>query len=353
MNKIELTTTDGISENVKKISELFPNVVKEAGDDKTLKVDFELLKQQLSDDLIHKNDERFRLDWPGKMKSLLKANQIIDKILRPVRDESVNFDNAENLFIEGDNFEALKILKRSYAHKVKMIYIDPPYNTGKDFIYSDNMTKDKISSHKEEGFIDGVSEEKLVSNSKSNARFHSDWLSMMYERLYIARDLLTDDGVIFISIDDNEQANLKKICDEIFGEDNFIAQIIVHSNPRGRQSSKFIAETHESVLLYSKSKGNAQIFGSQLTLDEKAEYKFECDDGGKYRELGLRLRGGGLQLLNLQLFIIRCFTIHEIINYQSILIKALTVFPYYLSLVTVHLEPGDGVKQKLMRTSMI
>ncbi|MDI9490347.1 MAG: site-specific DNA-methyltransferase [Bacillota bacterium] len=228
MQKIIPGTPDLTDKKIEEISKIFPNVITEKEDDQgnTVKaVDFDLLRQELSKQIVEDDNERYRLDWPGKKRSLLKANTPIDKTLRPVREESVNFDTTENLYIEGDNFEALKILQESYLGKVKMIYIDPPYNTGKDFVYRDNFKKSKAEYEEE---LDITDEEggKLVKNTDTNGRFHSDWLSMMYERLLISRDLLRDDGVIFISIDDNEVHNLRKICDEVFGEENFVANFI-------------------------------------------------------------------------------------------------------------------------------
>lgn len=229
MQKIQAGTPDLTDKKIEKIGKLFPNVITEKEDKNgnTVKaIDFELLKQELSKQIVDDDNERYRLDWPGKKRSLLKANTPIDKTLRPVREDSVNFDTTENLYIEGDNFEALKILQESYLGKVKMIYIDPPYNTGKDFVYKDNFKKSK-ADYEEELDITDDEGGKLIKNTDTNGRFHSDWLSMMYERLLIARDLLKDDGVIFMSIDDNEVHNLRKIADEVFGEENFVNAFIV------------------------------------------------------------------------------------------------------------------------------
>lgn len=293
MQKIQTGTPDLTDKKIEEIGKLYPNVIteKEDKDGNTVKaVDFELLKQELSKEIVDDDNERYRLDWPGKKRSLLKANTPIDKTLRPVREDSVNFDTTENLYIEGDNFEALKILQESYLGKVKMIYIDPPYNTGKDFVYKDNFKKSKAEYEEE---LDITDEEggKLIKNTDTNGRFHSDWLSMMYERLLIARDLLKEDGVIFISIDDNEVHNLRKIADEVFGEDNFLSQLVIHSNPRGRQSNTFFPQTHEYILVYSKSIEYAEIYGLDLTEKQKNEYSLK-DENGLYREIGLRLRGG-------------------------------------------------------------
>ncbi|MDX9743153.1 MAG: site-specific DNA-methyltransferase [Arcobacteraceae bacterium] len=213
-DKLKMQTPNICDENIKKLKELFPQIISED------KIDFDILRQLLSENIVEADDERYRLDWVGKKRSLLKANAPINKTLRPCIDESVDFENTNNLYIEGDNFEVLKLLQESYLNKIKMIYIDPPYNTGKDFVYRDNFTQNKADFEDEIGLRDEEGN-KLFKNTDSNGRFHSDWLSMMYERLIVARDLLKDDGVIFISIDDNEVHNLRKICDEVFGEGNF------------------------------------------------------------------------------------------------------------------------------------
>ena len=256
MQKLSLQTPDITSENIEKIKALFPEVITEReGDNGNIieGIDFELLQQKLSTDIVDGSDERYRLDWPGKKRSILKANTPINKTLVPDRESSVDFEHTENIYIEGDNFEVLKILQESYLNKIKMIYIDPPYNTGKDFVYKDNF---KVSREEYEEELGVTDEEggRLFKNTDTNGRFHSDWLSMMYERLVIARDLLKDDGVIFISIDDNEVHNLRKICDEIFGEQNFINKFIWINKPEGRQTQKKgAAGTHEFIYCYSKN----------------------------------------------------------------------------------------------------
>ncbi len=255
MKKLTMQTPDLTEGNVTKIAQLFPNVIteKEGSNGVVEKaVDFELLKQMLSRELVEDDNERYRLDWPGKKDSLLKANTPITSTLRPDRDSSVNFDATENVFIEGDNFEVLKVLQESYLGKVKMIYIDPPYNTGKDFVYKDNFTKNK-DEYEEDLGVEDEEGGKLFRNTDTNGRFHSDWLSMMYERLLVARDLLTEDGIIFVSIDDNEVTNLKKICDEVFGEQNFLAQIVRRRRNSQANLSKDISPIHEYVVTYKKS----------------------------------------------------------------------------------------------------
>lgn len=291
MDKLDLKTLNIVDKNIEKISENFPGCIVESRgvDGGVVKsIDFEQLRQELSSSLVDGAHERYQLNWPGKKESLLNANLPISKTLRPHKQKSVDFENTQNLFIEGDNLEVLKLLQESYLGKVKIIYIDPPYNTGKDFIY-----QDKFSEKSEDFFLRSsqVSAlgERLVANLESNGRFHSAWLSMIYPRLRLARNLLSDDGVIFISIDDNEIHNLRKICDEIFGSDNFIEQFIVRSNPRGNQAKKFVASEHEYILCYSKNITQMSLLGFSK---EVGEFNKE-DGGGIYREIGLRKRGAG------------------------------------------------------------
>jgi adenine-specific DNA-methyltransferase len=298
MKKLDMKTNDHTEENIDKIAELFPKVVteKEGGDGTTTRsVDFDLLRQLLSDSLVDGPDERYRLDWPGKRRSLLKANTPITKTLRPVREESVDFDITQNLFIEGDNFEALKILQESYLGKVKMIYIDPPYNTGKDFVYSDKHTMDEEDYTELTGAEDEEGNRMFRENTRTNPRFHSDWLSMMYERLIIARDLLRDDGVIFISIDDNEVHNLRKVCDEIFGESNFIDSIS-RLMKSGGNKGQFFSPNVEYILVYARNIENTKVFRAPLSEEykDKIYNKIETNgekSGQRYREMGLYQAG--------------------------------------------------------------
>ena len=259
IEKLKMQTPDMMDTNIEKIAKLFPNVITETRDENgNIKkaIDFDLLKQSLSDVLVDDENERYRLDWPGKKASMLEANTPITKTLRPCREESVNFDTTENLYIEGDNFEVLKVLQESYLGKIKMIYIDPPYNTGKDFIYKDTFKASKVEYEEKIGAVD-ENGDKLFKNTDSNGRFHSDWLSMMYERLVVARDLLKDEGVIFISIDDNEVHNLRKICDEVFGEEHFINLISVKakdsSGASGGGEDKKLKKNIEYLLCYMKT----------------------------------------------------------------------------------------------------
>ena len=228
MEKINLHSPDFTQANIAKLADLFPNCVTETRiADGTVKkaIDFDQLRQELSTSIVEGPQERYQLNWPGKREALLTANAPIAKTLRPCREESMNFDTTQNLYIEGDNLDALKLLQETYLGKIKMIYIDPPYNTGNDFIYEDDFAEE-TESYKLRSNQKDEAGNRLTANTESNGRFHSDWLSMMYSRLKLARILLRDDGVIFISIDDGEVSNLRKLCDEIFGEDNFAAQII-------------------------------------------------------------------------------------------------------------------------------
>ena len=292
MDKMRMESVDLTAQNIDKIGALFPNCITETVDENgTPKkaINFEILKQMLSGDVLD-GDEAYEFTWVGKKAAIVEANKPIRKTLRPCKEDSVNWDTTKNLYIEGDNLEVLKLLQESYLGKVKMIYIDPPYNTGNDFVYADDfrMAGDKYAE--EAGLVDNEGN-RMLKNTDTNGRFHSDWCSMIYSRLMLARNLLTDDGVIFISIDDNEQENLKKICDEVFGAGNFISTIPILSNPRGRQSSKHIALTHEYLLLYSKNIKISVVEGSKLTAEQEKEYS-EKDEYGRYRLLGLRLRGG-------------------------------------------------------------
>jgi adenine-specific DNA-methyltransferase len=292
MEKMKMHSPNLTQENIARIRELFPGCVTEAkGEDGQLKfaVDFDHLRQELSESKVEGPQERYHLNWPGKREALLTANGPIAKTMRPFREESVDFDTTKNLFIEGDNLEALKLLQETYLGKVKMIYIDPPYNTGNDFIYEDDFAENtdeflkRSNQQDEEG-------NRLVINTESNGRFHSDWLSMMYPRLKLARNLLSDDGVIFISIDDHEVHSLMRMCSEIFGEENFIAQLAVQLNPRGRHLDKFVAKTHESILVFVKDAINeSAIYGIEKEGRMVDEYNRE-DEGGKHRLLGLRNR---------------------------------------------------------------
>ncbi|MBR0485126.1 MAG: site-specific DNA-methyltransferase [Oscillospiraceae bacterium] len=259
MEKMKMESANLTDKNIEKIAALFPNCITETADKNgKLKkaINFEMLRAMLSED-VAEGDEAYEFTWVGKKSAIAEANKPIRKTLRPCPEESVNWDTTENLYIEGDNLEVLKLLQESYLNKVKMIYIDPPYNTGNDFIYRDDFTIDSDEYAEESGQLDEDGN-RLFKNTDSNGRFHSDWCSMMYSRLMLARNLLADDGVIFISIDDNEQDNLKKICDEVFGADNFIAVIVRNTNSSKNQSL-FVSVSHEYCLVYAKDMETLKI----------------------------------------------------------------------------------------------
>lgn len=283
-----------IDENIAKIAQLFPNCVTEAKDENgeiTHKIDFDMFKQELSHSLVEGREERYQFTWPDKRQAILTANAPINKTLRPCREESVNFDETENLYIEGDNLEVLKLLQETYLGKIKMIYIDPPYNTGNDFVYNDDFSQDADDYMSNSGQTDEEGN-RLVANTESNGRFHTDWLNMMYPRLKLARDLLSDDGVIFISIDDNEVENLKKVCDEIFGECNFVAQLTTVMNLKGNNDEFGFAGTHEYSLVYMKDKDSVfDLNGVPLTEEDKKEYTLS-DEKGKFKKGATLMRTG-------------------------------------------------------------
>ena len=246
IKRLDMESVDIVSSNIRKIEKIFPNVIKEG------KIDFNALKQELSNDVIDDKKEKYQLTWAGKGKAVLEANLSINKTLRPVKEKSINFDGTKNVYIEGDNLETLKILQESYLNKIKCIYIDPPYNTGNDFVYNDKFNRNEKEELSVSGQIDDYNN-RLVSNTDSNGRFHSDWLNMVYPRIKLARNLLTSDGVIFISIDDNEQENMKKICNEIFGERNFVAQLVWEKKKKGAFLSKNFINMKEYILVYCKN----------------------------------------------------------------------------------------------------
>lgn len=274
MEKLKLHTPNLTVANIEKIAALFPNCVTEAADEKTgqLKraIDFDQLRQELSDHIVEGPRERYHLDWPGKREALLAANAPIAKTLRPCREESVDFDTTKNLFIEGDNLEALKLLQETYLGKVKMIYIDPPYNTGNDFIYDDNFAQDNESYLFRSNQRDEVGN-RMVANTEANGRFHSDWLSMIYSRLKLARNLLRDDGLIFVSIDDAEVANIRKVLDEIFGEQCLMAELVWKNKYNAGALTKGFSSVHEYILCYAKSA--IRNITVPLGEDEIAQYK--------------------------------------------------------------------------------
>ena len=295
-NKLPLQTPNLTAQNIDKIAALFPNCITEMLDEekstpdrKVYKrgINFELLKQMLSPDVVD-GDEAYEFTWVGKKASIVEANKPIRKTLRPCPAESKNWDDTENLYIEGDNLEVLKLLQESYLGKVKMIYIDPPYNTGNDFIYADDFMRSQDEENRQMGMYD-EDENRLFKNNDSNGRFHSDWCSMMYSRLMLARNLLTDDGVIFISVDEHEVENLRKIGEEIYGEENFVAQLVIVSNLKGRNDSKNFAICHEYLLVFGKHNFSAN--GLPLTEEQRAAFNLVDENGNRYQLRDLRKRG--------------------------------------------------------------
>lgn len=262
MNKLKMQSLDVVGSNIKKIQQLFPNCVTERmgkNGRPELAIDFEKLQAELSNEIMGEGEERYQFTWPDKRAANRLANTPTTMTLRPCREESVDFDHTQNLYIEGDNLDVLKALRETYLGKVKMIYIDPPYNTGNDFVYNDDFTQSREEFEKTSGLFDEEGNQAIdpmQRNTESNGRFHTDWLNMIYPRLKVARDFLSDDGVIFISIDDNEVENLRKICDEIFGERNFIAQLIWKRRVASALSSDNVSLDHEYVLCFQKSKCN-------------------------------------------------------------------------------------------------
>ncbi len=283
MKKLNMKSLDVIASNVEKIAHLFPNCVTERLNKHgkpELAIDFEKLQAELSNDIIAEGEERYQFTWPDKRAAVRLANTPTTMTLRPCREESVDFDNTQNLYIEGDNLEVLKVLRETYLGKVKMIYIDPPYNTGHDFVYNDDFTEsyEEYAKSCKVYDEDGNLQFNPKENGFPNGRFHTDWLNMMYPRLKVARDMLSDDGVIFISIDENEVENLKKIGNEIYGEQNFIAVLSIENNPKGRKNSSFISVSSEYCVIYAKNKTSAYFIenvpkqASDMTLDEDGRY---------------------------------------------------------------------------------
>ena len=256
MDKLRMQSSNGVEDNITKIAQLFPDCVTETVDERSGQpkhlIDFEKLKQNLSDSVMSERAERYQFTWPDKSKAILLANSPINATLRPCREDSVDFDNTQNLYIEGDNLDVLKCLKETYLHKVKMIYIDPPYNTGNDFVYEDDFAQSSEEYLANSGQFDEQGN-RMFTNAESNGRFHTDWLNMIYPRLKVARDLLTDDGVIFISIDDNEVENLRKVCDEVFGEQNFVDCLHWKKKKQPSFLAKHTAKVMEYVIVYAKN----------------------------------------------------------------------------------------------------
>ena len=284
MEKLKMQSHDVIGSNTQKIAQLFPNCVTERlGKDgkPELAIDFEKLQAELSNEVITEGEERYQFTWPDKRAAVRLANTPTTMTLRPCREESVDFDNTQNLYIEGDNLDVLKVLRETYLGKVKMIYIDPPYNTGNDFVYNDDFGKDKGSFEETSGLFDedgNQTIDPMQRNTESNGRFHTDWLNMIYPRLKVARDLLTDDGAIFISIDDYEEDNLKKICNEIFGERNFVACVAWQRNYAPISLKKFFSESHEYCYIYAKDLNQFQMNLLPRSDKQNKDYKNPDND---------------------------------------------------------------------------
>ena len=297
MDKLKMHSLDGVERNIAMIGKLFPNAITEVIRNGKVEhaIDFVVLRQELSGTIVEGREERYQFTWPDKKKAVLAANAPIAATLRPIQAESAGKDgtpsgfDSENLYIEGDNLEVLKLLQETYLGKVKMIYIDPPYNTGNDFVYEDDFAEDRESYLERSGQFDEEGN-RMVTNTESNGRFHTDWLNMIYPRMRLAKALLRDDGVIFISIDDGEADNLRKVCNDVFGEANFVADLSVVNNLKGRNDKKYIARANERLLMYVKSMDFTE---HGLELDESVVKEYnESDNRGRYRLLELRKRGG-------------------------------------------------------------
>ena len=279
MDKLKMHSINKVDENIAKIGAMFPNCLTERKNENgevEYAIDFDMLKQELSSVIVEGNEERYQFTWPDKKKSILLANAPIAKTLRPCREESVDFDTTENLYIEGDNLDVLKLLQETYLGKIKMIYIDPPYNTGNDFVYNDDFAEDADTYLANSGQFDAEGN-RLVQNTESNGRFHTDWLNMIYPRLKLAKDLLSDDGVIFISIDDHEQENLRKVCDEIFGSVNFVGQFIWQrrTSPDMR---KLVSTAHDYIVTYVKEINNLSKAINKVRLSESDASNYSNPD---------------------------------------------------------------------------
>ena len=293
MEKLNMQTTDVVDENIKRIGELFPNCLTEVKDEKgrpQVAIDFDQLRQELSKNIVEGPEERYQFTWPDKRNAIRLANAPTTDTLRPCREESVDFDNTQNLYIEGDNLQVLKLLRENYLGKVKMIYIDPPYNTGNDFVYNDNFDQDKQEYVHNSGQYDEQGNQ-LVTNTESNGRFHTDWLNMIYPRLKVAKDLLSEDGVIFISIDDNEIENLTKVCNEVFGEKNFLTCVTRGTGtPTGGGFDGLVNEL-DYILIFARNIARATINGLEMSEDDAQIYDQE-DEYGRFLIRPLRRTGG-------------------------------------------------------------
>ena len=298
MNKLNMQTTNIVDENIKRIGELFPNCLTERLNDEgkpEVAIDFDQLRQELSKDIVEGAEERYQFSWPDKRNAIRLANAPTTDTLRPCREESVDFDNTQNLYIEGDNLQVLKLLRENYLGKVKMIYIDPPYNTGNDFVYNDYFGMDTSEWSDSSGDYDEEGHwltDKYTINSESNGRFHTDWLNMVYPRLKVSRDLLSEDGVLFVSIDNNEVKNAIALCNDIFAEKNCLGVIANINNPKGRSDDKYVATAHEYILVYAKDIDKVVWYGFEPTDENIVKRYNKTDENGKkYREIDLRKTG--------------------------------------------------------------
>ena len=279
-----MQSRDVVGGNVEKIAALFPHCVTERiGKDGTaeLAIDFDKLRAELSNDTLEDGEERYQFTWPDKRAASRLANEPVNLTLRPCREESVDFDTTENLYIEGDNLDVLKVLRETYLGRVKMIYIDPPYNTGNDFVYNDDFAQGKEDFEQNSGLFDAEGNQTIdpmQRNTEANGRFHTDWLNMIYPRLKVARDLLSEDGVIFISIDDNEQDNLRKVCDEIFGGRNFVAQLIWERAYSPKNDAKFVSNSHDYIIMYARNIDSFKIGRLERTEEANARYSNPDND---------------------------------------------------------------------------
>ena len=277
---MKMHTVDITDSNIEKIGQLFPNCLTERiGDGGKVEevIDFDVLRQELSKEIVEGPQERYQFTWPDKREAIRLANAPTAMTLRPCLEESVDFDDTENLYIEGDNLEVLKLLRENYLGKVKMIYIDPPYNTGNDFVYEDGFSQASATYSGNSGQTDSEGN-RLFQNTESNGRFHTDWLNMIYPRLKVAKDLLSEDGVIFISIDDHEQENLKKVCEEVFGGRNFIAELIWQRAFSPKNDAKFISNSHDYILMYAKNIDHFVIGRLDRTEEANARYSNPDND---------------------------------------------------------------------------
>lgn len=284
MEHLKMQSPDIVSENMAYIAQRWPECLTEEKDENgklRQVIDFDKLRQMLSSDATGEGQERYQFTWPDKRHAIRLANTPTTDTLRPCREDSVDFENTQNLYIEGDNLEVLKLLRESYLGKVKMIYIDPPYNTGGDFVYKDNFIKKNSDYAEISGAYDEEGNqvvEEFEKNTDSNGRFHTDWLNMIYPRLKVARDLLTEDGVIFISIDDNEQKNLKNVCDEVFGGKNFVAQLIWERAYSPKNDAKFISNSHDYIMMFAKNIESFTIGRLERTAEANARYSNPDND---------------------------------------------------------------------------